>query len=140
MIFAAATKLATAAIHLPTLRRAFTPSDLSGAFDSGAFVVSLQVVVSEVMVEVPAGPVFPVGVVIGPDLGIANERGEQPLYTASSLGRLEVMEALLDAGADAAARDGRGETFLEILEGWYYDEVAAKLAERVPAGLLASLA
>ncbi|KAM4066212.1 ankyrin repeats (3 copies) domain-containing protein [Hirsutella rhossiliensis] len=69
----------------------------------------------------------------GPDLAIANEHGDQPLHIALSLGRQDVIEALLDAGADIAARDGEGDTFLEILEGWGHDEVATKLAERVPA-------
>lgn len=50
----------------------------------------------------------------GADPNIAAKDGERPLHTAAFAGDLQIIRALLEAGADVAAKNGRGHTAMDV--------------------------
>jgi ankyrin repeat protein len=59
------------------------------------------------------------------------ESGATPLAYAASLGRAEVVELLLDRGADAALKNIRGQTALELAEENNQKEITELLRRHI---------
>ncbi|KAK5893401.1 hypothetical protein CgunFtcFv8_006276 [Champsocephalus gunnari] len=63
----------------------------------------------------------------GADINTTTDSGETPLHLAAAEGLLSCTETLMQAGADALARDSLGQTPLDLARIWCHREVARYL-------------